>query len=346
MYFLSKMKEVFIFNLLYKWKYLLAILNSKFVKTDKKKLVQNIIYVAREVDKDWIFGAKVRRLAKFSSLNATTYYHNKLRDLPDADGYFFVFHQYFYRAIRHNPKILTKKNIVMFTHTNWTFSFSKKHVIWCLNRADYVICLNSAVQRELISNGLKKEKTVVLHIASDPNFFYPHQRKEMGAVGFCSAFSERKNPDLIYAIIKNMPERNFYIIGKNWEEYEKFDELNSFKNFTYLKNEPYETYPNLYDKIDVFISASKNEGGPVPLLEAMLANCFPVATKTGFAPDIIKHNINGFLIDDNEHYSKVLELIRLADKKNVNVRATVLENSWQNCAKKLDELFLSSNLNC
>ena len=48
-------------------------------------------YVAREADKDWIFGAKVRRLAKFSGLNATAYFHNRLRDLPDSDGYFFVF---------------------------------------------------------------------------------------------------------------------------------------------------------------------------------------------------------------------------------------------------------------
>ena len=121
--------EKIIFTLLFKWKYLIAILHSKFLKKNKKSVFTSITYVAREADKDWIFGAKVRRLAKFSDLNSNTYFHNRLRDLPDSDGYFFVFHQYFYRAIRHNPKILNRKNIVMFTHPNWTFSFSESHVI-------------------------------------------------------------------------------------------------------------------------------------------------------------------------------------------------------------------------
>ncbi|WP_299063168.1 glycosyltransferase family 4 protein [uncultured Polaribacter sp.] len=333
------MKEILIFNLLYKWKYLIAILKSKFVKKNQKKTLETVTYVAREVDKDWIFGAKVRRLAKFSSLNAKTYYHNKLRDLPDSDGYFFVFHQYFYRAIRHNPKILNKKNIVMFTHANWTVSFSKTHVIWCLKKADKVICLNSVIQKELIDAGLNEEKTEVLHIASDSTFFYPHERKS-GSVGFCSAFSDRKNPDLIFSIIKNMPERTFYLIGKNWENYKNYDELIALENFTYFNNQPYEKYPDLYNKIDVFISPSKNEGGPVPLLEAMLSNCFPISTKTGFGPDIIEHGKNGFLINDTDHYSKVIDLINKANKSNINVRETVLAYSWQNCSKKLDELFL------
>lgn len=338
------MKETIIFNLLYKWKYLIAILKSKFLKKEKNTSLETITYVAREVDKDWIFGAKVRRLTKFSSLKATSYYHNKLRNLPDSDGYFFIFHHYFYRAIRHNPQILNKKNIVMFTHANFTTSFSKKHVIWCLNKADKVICLNSNIQEKLISYGLKKEKTQLLHIASDPNFFYPHKRTQ-GTVGFCSAFSDRKNPDLIFSIIKNSPNKNFILIGRNWENYKNYKELISFSNFKYYNNVPYKTYPDLYDKIDVFISPSINEGGPVPILEAMLSNCFPIATKTGFGPDIIKHGENGFLIDYNTHYSTVIDLIEKADKKEINVRETVLKHSWENCSRKIDQLFLDTNLN-
>ena len=100
------MREKFIFNLLYKWKYLIAVFQSKFTRTQPTQNVTSITYVARENDKDWIFGAKVRRLAKFSGLNASVYFHNRLRNIPISDGYFFVFHQYFYRAIRHNPSIL------------------------------------------------------------------------------------------------------------------------------------------------------------------------------------------------------------------------------------------------
>ena len=330
--------EQIIFTLFFKWKYLIAILHSKFLKKNKKSVFTSITYVAREADKDWIFGAKVRRLAKFSVLNSNTYFHNRLRNLPDSDGYFFVFHQYFYRAMRHNPKILNRKNIVMFTHPNWTFSFSESHVIWCLNKADKVICLNSKVQKELIAAGLDAKKTALIHIASDPDFFYPHER-ETGAVGFCSAFGERKNPEMLYQLVKNMPERKFYLIGRYWEQYKKYEEMKKMTNFIYYNNEPYETYPDLYTKIDIFISPSTLEGGPVPVLEAMLSNCFPIASKTGFCPDVISDGYNGFLFDVDADYQEVIRLIKLADKKTIDVRKTALEHSWKNCSEKIDRLF-------
>ncbi|MDB2625661.1 glycosyltransferase family 4 protein [Flavobacteriaceae bacterium] len=330
--------EKIIFTLLFKWKYWFAILHSKFLKKNKKSVITSITYVAREADKDWIFGAKVRRLAKFSGLDSNTYFHNRLRDLPDSDGYFFVFHQYFYRAIRHNPKILNRKNIVMFTHPNWTFSFSESHVIWCLNKADKVICLNSKVQKELIAAGLDAKKTALIHIASDPDFFYTHQR-ETGAVGFCSAFGERKNPEMVYQLVKNMPERKFHLIGRYWENYERYDEMKKMTNFTYYNNESYDTYPDLYNTIDIFISPSTLEGGPVPVLEAMLSNCFPIASKTGFCPDIISDGKNGFLFDIDADYTEVIRLIKLADSKTIDVRQTALEHSWKNCSQKIDTLF-------
>ena len=330
--------EKIIFTLLFKWKYWIAILHSKFLKKNKNSAFKSITYVAREADKDWIFGAKVRRLAKFSGLNSNTYFHDRLRDLPDSDGYFFVFHQYFYRAIRHNPKILNRKNIVMFTHPNWTFSFSESHVIWCLNKADKVICLNSKVQKELIAAGLDAKKTTLIHIASDPDFFYTHER-ETGAVGFCSAFGERKNPEMVYQLVKNMPERKFYLIGRYWENYERYDEMKKMTNFTYYNNESYDTYPDLYNNIDIFISPSTLEGGPVPVLEAMLSNCFPIASKTGFCPDIISDGKNGFLFDIDADYTEVIRLIKLADSKTIDVRQTALEHSWKNCSQKIDTLF-------
>lgn len=330
--------EKIIFNLLYKWKYLWAFLKAKSFSRPTAKEVRTITYVARESDQDWIFGAKVRRLAKFSTLKTKPYFQDRLRDLPNTDGYFFVFHQYFYRAMRHNPQILNKRNIVMYTHPHFTFSFSKTHVIWCLNKAYKVICLNSTVQKELIEAGLKTEKTELIHIASDPDFFYPHQRKT-GSVGFCSAFSNRKNPEMIYNLVKYMPERPFYLIGRYWDRYEKFEELTSLPNFTYFNYKDYEQYPDLYNKIDIFISPSFLEGGPVPILEAMLSNCFPIVSSTGFGPDVVQHGENGFIFDVHADYREVAELIDQADSKTINVRATAIQHSWENSSKRLDQLF-------
>jgi glycosyltransferase involved in cell wall biosynthesis len=327
------------FIIFHKWKYWIAILLSKFYSKTKHK-VRNVVYVAREKDKEWIFGAKVRRLSKFSSLKASTYFHNKLKNLPKADGYYFIYQNYFCRCIRSTPSILKRKTVVMFTHPNWTKKYSKAHVIWCLKKADFVICLNSDVKRYLVKSGLQEHKLKVLHIATSSNFFQFHERGS-GYVGFCSAYHPRKNPDLIYEIVKNMPNCSFLLLGQNWHKYEKFNQLIALANFKYYDSEPYENYPSFYEKMDVFVTPSILEGGPVPLLESMMSNCVPVASKTGFAPDIITHGINGFLFDIDADYKTVVPLIKQALTVKANIRKTVLKFTWENCSKEIDNMFLS-----
>lgn len=335
----TPLQEKLHFIVFHKWKYWLAIFQSKFYKR-KKGILNDLVYVAREKDKQWIFGAKVRRLSKFSSLNSIPYFHNKLKGLPSADGYYFIYQNYFCRCLRSTPNILNKKNVVMFTHPNWTKKYSKTHVVWCLNKADYIICLNSSIKTYLIDAGVKPNKLKVLHIATSSSFFKSHDRSH-GVVGFCSAFHPRKNPDLILDIVTNMKEQNFCLIGQNWSNYEKFNELQSLANFKYYDSMPYEDYPDLYSKIDVFVSPSFLEGGPVPLLEAMMSNCVPVASKTGFGPDIISHGKNGFLFDVDATYLDVIPLINEAFKIKLNIRETVMQHTWENCSKAIDKLFLS-----
>jgi glycosyltransferase involved in cell wall biosynthesis len=331
-------KETLYFNLFHKWKYLIAIFVANFFKSSKDR-VEKIIYVAREKDKDWIFGAKVRRLSRLSSLQASTYYNNKLRNLPKADGYYFIYQNYFCRCIRSSPSILKRKTVVMFTHPNWTKKYSKTHVIWCLKKADYIICLNSAIKEYLANAGLERNKLVVLHIATSSSIFKSHVRRN-GDIGFCSAFHVRKNPDLILDIVKHMPQYNFFILGQNWHQYEKFQEFMALPNFKYYDNEPYENYPDFYKQMDVFVTPSTLEGGPVPLLEAMMSNCVPVATKTGFAPDIIKHGKNGFLFEIDASYKEVMPLIEQALSLKTDIRSTVLNHTWEHCSKEIDKLFL------
>lgn len=336
----SSFKEQLYFLISHKWKYAIVIIVSAFRKRKNNAVVKKAVYVAREKDKDWIFGAKVRRLARYSSLNTTAYYHNKLRNLPDADGYYYIYQNYFCRCLRSTPGIVFKKNIVMFTHPTWSKKYSKTHVVWCLNKADYVICLNSEIKKYLIGIGVKPAILKVMHIATSDTFFYTHKRGA-GGVGFCSTFSDRKNPELVVDLVKNMPNRSFYLIGRHWEQYDRFSELSDLPNFTYYNEVSYDSYPELYSKIDVFVSPSIIEGGPVPILEAMMSNCVPVASKTGFCPDLITDGENGFLFDIEANYKEVMPLIDKAFLLTTDVRETVLPYTWENCSKKIDDLFLS-----
>lgn len=336
----SGFQEQLYFLIFHKWKYIVAIIYSKFYKKPIDRIINKVVYVAREKDKEWIFGAKVRRLSRYSSLNAEVYYHNKLRHLPNADAYYYIYQNYFCRCLRSTPGILGKKNIVMFTHPTWSRKYSKTHVVWCLNKADYVICLNSSIKKDLIAIGVKPVILKVIHIGTSSSFFYKHERGA-GAVGFCSNFSSRKNPDLLFDIVKNMPDRTFHLIGNNWEDYDRFKELSNLPNFIYNTKMSYESYPDLYSKIDVFVSPSLLEGGPVPVLEAMMSNCVPVVSKTGFCPDVVSHGENGFLFDIEAGYHEVVPLIEKAFLLQKDIRETVLEHTWENCSKKIDKLFLN-----
>ena len=87
--------------------------------------------------------------------------------------------------------------------------------------------------------------------------------------------------------------------------------------------------------MDVFLSTSLNEGGPLPLLEAMLSNCVPVASRTGFAPDIITHGQNGFVFDTDAPVADVCSLIEDALRLRADVRATVEHLTWKRFTNEL-----------
>jgi glycosyltransferase involved in cell wall biosynthesis len=131
--------------------------------------------------------------------------------------------------------------------------------------------------------------------AADPDQFRFHERGS-GVVGLSSSFYERKNPDCLLQLIKLLPHRQFVLLGRKWNQYARFEEMRAQPNFTYLQL-PYRDYPDVYATFDVFLSMSSLEGGPIPLIEAMMGNAVPVASRTGFAPDLIRHGENGFIFD-------------------------------------------------
>ena len=192
----------------------------------------------------------------------------------------------------------------------------------------------------LASWGVKREKMSTVLLGASPEMFSSHQRGH-GDVGFCSAFYPRKSPDVIFQIVKECPGRRFTLLGKNWQKYEHFEKMQALPNFRYTELS-YNEYPSFYNSIDVFISPSRLEGGPIPLLEAMMSNVMPVATNTGHAPDLIEHGKNGYMYDADASISDILALIdQAANDTKTEIRQSVQQYSWKRTAEKVQELFLN-----
>jgi glycosyltransferase involved in cell wall biosynthesis len=99
-----------------------------------------------------------------------------------------------------------------------------------------------------------------------------------------------------------------------------------------------------YHALDLYLITSRDEGGPMSMLEAM-ATCVPVvSTRMGIPKDAIKHRQNGMLaeIDDVEGLATAVEqMIRdneLRDRVAANARNTILAYDWSLIADKYARL--------
>lgn len=93
---------------------------------------------------------------------------------------------------------------------------------------------------------------------------------------------------------------------------------------------------DFYNRLDVFAVASKNEGEPLTLIEAMAAGCFPVCTDVGIVPELIKPYKNGLIVTERspeafqrafEWCESHLEQIRKAGEMNADLMRR--ERSWE-----------------
>ena len=103
----------------------------------------------------------------------------------------------------------------------------------------------------------------------------------------------------------------------------------------------------LYHALDVYLITSREEGGPLSLLEAMASSVPVVSTEVGMSPDIIQDEYNGFLAGIENVNELTVGVSKLFD--NSDLRISIAENalkgidqySWKNIAQQhYDKMYL------
>lgn len=259
------------------------------------------------------------------------------QNLPPANSYFFSHILFFETAMLRQPEILRRHNIVLFTHPKEDLDQSR--AVRLLNLSGHIACMCGLFTELLKSWGVASGKIHTILLGADSDLFLGHKRGH-GRIGFCSAYYARKNPSLVLGIVERLPHRQFVLVGRNWQDFERFDELIELPNLEYKEIE-YADYPQFYGSLDVFVSPSRLEGGPMPLLEAMMSNVFPVASNTGHAPDLIADGVNGFLFEPDDSVEHICGLIECALQDTVtDIRSTVKQYTWQRFASQIRDLLL------
>lgn len=256
---------------------------------------------------------------------------------PEANNYFFSHHSLFETfAEREADKLGNANILVWYTHPRVETAASVANLLLAFDRATKIIFTCESNRQIWLDRGLPLDKTAVVLGAADPNLFRYHERGQ-GVVGLSSSFYERKNPDSLLEVIKLLPHRQFQLLGRNWNQYALFEEMKALPNFTYT-SAPYREYGDIYSNWDVFLSISRLEGGPIPLIEAMMSNVVPVASRTGFAPDIIRHGENGFIFDLDSSPENIAAVIESAYDLPGNIRETVEDLTWDNLSSAIVKL--------
>ncbi|MDA9858387.1 glycosyltransferase [Rubripirellula sp.] len=89
--------------------------------------------------------------------------------------------------------------------------------------------------------------------------------------------------------------------------------------------------PRIVRSMDVFAMSSKSEGMPVSLLEAMALHKPVVCTNVGGIPNVIKHGVNGLLVDSGNAGEMAHFLLELSQKESLRERLGVAaaDSTWQ-----------------
>jgi Glycosyl transferases group 1/Polysaccharide deacetylase len=109
-----------------------------------------------------------------------------------------------------------------------------------------------------------------------------------------------------------------------------------FNLFTAPGNLPHRKMNAFYNALDILAVASKHEGEPLTLIEAMAAGCFPVCTNVGIAPELIRSGENGLIVPNRtpEAFRKAFEwceshIDKVRRAGEVNAQRMRLERSWE-----------------
>lgn len=284
----------------------------------------------------WALDAICRTIVDCAPAGEAEMVVSDAEDFPVADAYFFSHVGFFRDILLRHPWIGSRHNLVFFTHPEEKYGLTREVTAFLLRKADVVVSMSHLFVDGLVRNGVTRSSIGIATVGADPSLFCSHVRGT-GRIGVCSAYRPRKAGERLVEIVRAMHDREFVLCGRHWREWSDFPILDNLPNFTYVEL-PYSQYPEFYQGLDVFLSVSNLEGGPVPLVEAMMSNVVPVASRTGIAPDIIDHGRNGYLFDVDAPVSVIADLIGEASDLSSDVRPSVEHLTWQRFGLQIHKL--------
>jgi glycosyltransferase involved in cell wall biosynthesis len=252
--------------------------------------------------------------------------------IPTARAYFFSYPTIFRFYLEKYPQKFSNNSLVLYPHNEPEMGNLKEQVR-LLNQSYKVYFYCKQDSENLLSLGLDQNKIVIANCAVDNDCILDDKViRDQKTIVLASKFGPRKGAALLPDILQRLQDWNFILMGRGWDEFLMQNKLLRLSNLDYVKfNKP--NRAKFFSKAKIFLSLSKLEGGPVPLIESMSLGVIPISTNTGFAPEFIRDGVNGFLLPIYPSAELVESRIRTVDDLTENPEVSVSHLTWDRIAR-------------
>ena len=159
------------------------------------------------------------------------------------------------------------------------YALPRRMIRWAASKADGLICVSSALATKLAALGIDRSRITVLRNGVDPEVFKPIAPFDVDGHVVPSPLAVSvgnlvplKGHDLVIRAVAQVPDLHLWIVGGG-PEHGRLEalakSLGAASRVSLLGIVPHERMPAVYSAADVLVLASKREGWPNVLLEAM-----------------------------------------------------------------------------
>ena len=202
----------------------------------------------------------------------------------------------------------------VFAHAYDIFVYDniKRNKISEISKSPYCIAiftLSKFHENFLINCGVRKNKIVITKQASSYTLSSIRQKPKIKNIVSVSRFVEKKGIDILIDAAKLLEDEDFefkiYGYGILEDEYKKHIRSLNLKNIKLLGELKPEEVEDILSESDLLVVPSKlasngdMDGFPTIIFEAMACGTMVIATDVSAIPEILKDNINGFVINSN-----------------------------------------------
>jgi len=210
-----------------------------------------------------------------------------------------------------------------------------------IKKADILISPSTFVKKVL--ERMKNKKVIVITNCIDIKLFESTKNNVEGnnRILFVGRIEKYKGLQYLLTAIKKVtfyyPQVKLIVAGEGNDEHlmkKITKELDIEKNVKFLGKVDHDKLISLYKQVDIVCIPSLADNSPLTVYEGMGAGKIVIASKVGGIPDLIEHNITGFLFTPKE--PKLLSDIIIRVLSNKDLMKKIRENAKTKARRDFD----------